>query len=86
MVTPPQRGSDIDVVLGRVTSTLHIVNAQYPANDGVYTCIGSNNFNSTNASVTVQVQGIELVCSLYRVAQQIPSIKSSNILKRKRKG
>ncbi len=63
MVTPPQRGSDRSVTLGRVISTLHIVNAQYPANDGVYTCTGSNNFNSTNASVTIQVQGIELVCS-----------------------
>ncbi len=63
VVTSPQRGSDRNVTLGRVLSTLHIVNAQYPANDGVYTCIGSNNFNSTNASVTVQVQGIELVCS-----------------------
>ncbi len=61
VVTPPQHGSDTDVTPGRVISTLHIFNAQYPTNDGVYTCIGSNNFNSTSA-VRVQVQGIELVC------------------------
>ncbi len=57
VVTPPQRGSDRDVTLGRVISTLHIVNAQYPANDGVYTCTGSNSQLNSTAHVIVQVTG-----------------------------
>ncbi len=57
MVTPPRRGTDRDITLGRVISTLHIVNAQYPTNDGVYTCIGKNSqFNSTT-NIIVQVTG-----------------------------
>ena len=31
-----------NIILGRVTSNLLVVNAQYPDHDGVYTCIGSN--------------------------------------------
>ncbi len=57
VVTPPRRGTDKDITLGRVISTLHIVNAQYPTNNGVYTCIGSNSqFNSTT-NIIVQVTG-----------------------------
>ncbi len=57
MVTPPQRGSDRVVTPGRVVSTLHIVNAQYPRNDGVYTCTGSNSQLNSTANVIVQVIG-----------------------------
>ncbi len=57
MVTPPQRGSDRNITLGKVISTLHIVNAQYPANDGVYTCTGSNSQLNSTANVIVQVTG-----------------------------
>ena len=49
-----------DITLGSITSTLMIVNAQYPNHDGVYTCIGSNDaqmINSSSVSITVQVQG-----------------------------
>ena len=46
---------------GSVTSTLHIVDVQYPTHDGVYTCIGSNVMdmpdNSSSANITVRVQG-----------------------------
>ena len=50
-----------DVTSGSVESTLQIVNAQYPAHDGVYQCTGSNyhagqNF-SQSVTITVQVQG-----------------------------
>ncbi len=57
MVIPPQRGSDRDIILGRVISTLHIVNAQYPTNDGVYTCIGSNSQVNSTTNIIVQVTG-----------------------------
>ncbi len=46
---------------GYTVSTLHIVNAQYPAHNGVYTCTGTNTISGTqqtsSASITVQVQG-----------------------------
>ena len=46
---------------GNVTSTVHIVNVQYPTHDGVYTCIGSNSMDrpdkSSSVNITVQVQG-----------------------------
>ena len=60
VVIPPQRGTDSGVTLGTVISTLHIVNAQYPSNEGVYTCTGSNSeFNST-ANVIIQVIGTDI--------------------------
>ena len=37
------------VTPGNVVSTLHIVNAQYPANTGEYVCTGSN----THAGITI---------------------------------
>ena len=50
-----------DVTPGSLESTLHIVNAQYPAHDGVYQCTGSNSHAGQNFSqsvtITVQVQG-----------------------------
>ena len=51
-----------DVTPGSVESTLQIVNAQYPAHDGVYQCTGSNSHAGQNFSqsvtITVQVQGM----------------------------
>ena len=47
-------------VLGTITSNLLIVNAQYPKNEGVYTCIGFNNnlmINISSAMVNVHILG-----------------------------
>ena len=50
-----------DVTPGSLESTLQIVNAQYPAHDGVHQCTGSNSHAGQNFSqsvtITVQVQG-----------------------------
>ena len=49
-----------NIILGRVTSNLLVVNAQYPDHDGVYTCIGSNDdsmINISSAMINVQVIG-----------------------------
>ena len=50
---------------GNITSVLQITNAVYPAHDGVYTCVGLNSHrgrdNTSNATITVQVQGMRLV-------------------------
>ena len=47
---------------GNITSVLQITNAVYPAHDGEYTCVGLNSHragdNTSNATITVQVQGI----------------------------
>ena len=46
---------------GNITSVLQITNAVYPAHDGKYTCVGLNSNraggNTSNAIITVQVQG-----------------------------
>ena len=42
---------------GNITSTLHITAAEYPTNDGVYTCTSTNDTTTLNASITVNVQG-----------------------------
>ena len=59
-------GFNIEVTPGTMSSTLHIVNAQYPANDGVYKCTGSYNHAGTpvrdSAVVTMEVLGMYLVC------------------------
>ena len=51
------------IINGSVVSTLHIVNAQYPAHDGVYECIGDNSNGGSAppsiANITVQVQGTD---------------------------
>ncbi len=47
-------------VLGTVTSNLLIVNAQYPENEGVYTCTGFNDnlmINISSAMINVHVLG-----------------------------
>ena len=49
-----------NITLGRVTSNLMVMNAQYPDHDGVYTCIGSNDdsmINTSSAVINVQVIG-----------------------------
>ena len=57
--TSPNR--DVDLTPGNIESTLHIVNAKFPDNDGVYTCIGTNaddlKVKSSNALITIQVNG-----------------------------
>ena len=55
---------------GSITSVLQITNVVYPAHDGEYTCVGLNSHrageNTSNATITVQVQGTE-VCCMYSV-------------------
>ena len=50
-----------DITPGSLESTLQIMNAQYPAHDGVYQCTGSNSHAgqsfSQSVTITVQVQG-----------------------------
>ena len=52
---------EIDITPGSIESALHIVSANYPDHDGVYTCIGTNSGDltvaSSNVSITVQVNG-----------------------------
>ena len=46
--------------LSNIVSSLEIVNAQFPTNDGVYTCSGTNDNQEndvSNATITVQVVG-----------------------------
>ena len=38
------------VTLGNVTSTLHVLKAQYPAYDGIYTCTGTNTISGLDYS------------------------------------
>ena len=47
-----------DISLGTTTSNLLVVNAQYPDHDGVYTCFGSNQENSSSALISIQVTGM----------------------------
>ena len=51
------------IINGSVVSTLHIVNAQYPAHDGLYECIGDNSNGGSappsTANITLQVQGTD---------------------------
>ena len=56
-------GTFVSIVTpGNVMSTLHIVDAQYPTHDGVYTCTGNNSMdasdNTSSVNITVQVQGM----------------------------
>ena len=59
---------DLDFTIGNITSVLQITNAVYPAHDGEYTCVGLNSHrevdNTSNATITVQVQGMRLVACL----------------------
>ena len=55
-------GGDFEVTPGSATSKLHIVNARYPADEGVYVCTGSNSHAgvtlTTSARIRAQVLGI----------------------------
>ena len=62
-------GTFVSIVMsGNVISTLHIVDAQYPTHDGVYTCTGNNSIdaldNTSSVTITVQVQGMLVKTSL----------------------
>lgn len=49
-----------NIIVGNIISNIGIVNAQFPENDGEYTCIGTNDnqlMNSSSAVITVQVVG-----------------------------
>ena len=51
---------ETDITLGNIVSTLNIMSAQYPADDGIYTCVGSNDelmVNTSTAMITLQVIG-----------------------------
>ena len=56
------------VTPGNVISTFHIVDAQYPIHDGVYTCTGNNSMvasdNTSSVNITVEVQGMLVITSL----------------------
>ena len=45
-----------NVTLGRITSDILINNAQYPADNGIYVCFGSNDDFNGNDSVEISVQ------------------------------
>ena len=65
IMDPADRGYESflqDIMLGSVNSTIEIVDAQYPANNGTYICIGTNEMNSSsNSNISVQVVGMYLV-------------------------
>ena len=47
-----------DIVLGRITSSIEIINAQFPRDEGMYTCVGTNDeemINFSNYSIYLQV-------------------------------
>ena len=51
---------ETDITLGNIISTLNIMSAQYPADDGIYSCVGSNDalmVNNSTAMITLQVIG-----------------------------
>ena len=59
---PTERGFSSflqDIMLGSINSTIEIVDAQYPENNGTYICIGTNEINSSSdSSISVQVVGM----------------------------
>lgn len=49
-----------NIVTGSITSSIEIVNVGYPENDGIYTCIGSNDnqmLSTTQNTITLQITG-----------------------------
>ena len=56
LVGAPGGGLAANVTLGNITSETLIVNTQYPAENGTYTCIGSNNNFKRNESAQIYVQ------------------------------
>ena len=71
------------IINGSVVSTLHIVNAQYPAHDGVYECIGDNSNGGSAppsiANITVQVQGIDITTLANTASFHFSPLPSFNI-------
>ena len=63
-VRAPGGGLLPDVTLGNITSETLIMNAQYPAENGTYTCIGSNNNFKRNESAQIYVQVLGMSCIL----------------------
>ena len=56
----PDDPLEFDITPGSITSNLRIVDAMYPADDGDYTCVGTNDeqmINVSSAVITVQVHG-----------------------------
>lgn len=51
---------------GNISSVLHITSAAYPAHNGQYTCVGfslhSGKIRTNNATISVNVQGMQLNC------------------------
>ncbi len=49
------------VTIGNIISTLHIVDAQYPTHDGVYTCTGMNtasdSHNTSSVNISLMIKG-----------------------------
>ena len=56
LIGAPGGGLMPDVTLGNITSEILIMNAQYPAENGTYTCIGSNDNFESNSSALIHVQ------------------------------
>ena len=56
LVGAPGGGLMPDVTPGNITSEILIMNAQYPAENGTYTCIGSNDDFESNSSILIHVQ------------------------------
>lgn len=49
-----------EITLGSIVSALNIMSARYPADNGIYTCVGSNDelmLNTSAAMITLQVIG-----------------------------
>ena len=73
VITGPAGNRQLIFTEGNITSVLQITNAVYPAHDGQYTCVGLNSNrageNTSNATITVQVQGRRfVVCTVLNVA------------------
>ena len=60
-----QRAGSVAITAGRVVSTLHIVNPLYPADEGVYVCIGLNTHarvtSNSSDMIRVQVLGMFII-------------------------
>ncbi len=62
-----EASSLVDVVtIGNINSTLHIVDAQYPTHDGVYTCTGMNtaSHNTSSMNISIMVKGNSSMASI----------------------
>ena len=53
----PERGFLQDVMLGNINSTVQVINASYPDDEGYYTCVGTNDEEYSNFTIYVQVLG-----------------------------